>query len=473
MWLALRFPHWALDSRQLGTPSNAPVLIVETRQGRRCVVAADAQAMTAGVRRAMALADAQVRVPDAQIVERHLAPEKAALERLAGWAWCYSDQVHVLVQDTIDDSAGLIVEIGASLRLFGGRRALFDRMRQDLQRLGYRYVAGTGDTPEAALVFARAPRRGRRRALHELPIGCLSLAAAMRASLQASGVKRVGELLALPSSALHKRYGSELLDYLERLRGRRPHGLALYRLPERYATRHELFGAIESIQGLAFVLRRVFTELEAFLRGADAVIQTLRLTLTHDSLPNTQRTLRLSRPTRTAAHLERVAADNLSRLELAAPVLEIALATDRLRRQAPTQANLCAQGQSTDGEYHWTTVLDRLRARLGHDGVTWLAAPADHRPERASAHADSPQAIESRATPPRPLWLLDPPRPAPADLTLIQGPERIETGWWDGASVRRDYFRALDTQGRQLWVYRRLEPPASGAPVYYLHGLFG
>ena len=102
-----------------------------------------------------------------------------------------------------------------------------------------------------------------------------------------------------------------------------------------------------------------------------------------------------------------------------------------------------------------------------------MAAPADHRPERASAHADSPQAIESRATPPRPLWLLDPPRPAPADLTLIQGPERIETGWWDGASVRRDYFRALDTQGRQLWVYRRLEPPASGAPVYYLHGLFG
>lgn len=421
----------------------------------------------------MPLADAQVRVPDAQVVERHLAPEKAALERLAGWAWRYSDQVHVLVQDTLDDGAGLIVEIGASLRLFGGRRALFDRMREDLQRLGYRYAAGTGDTPEAALVFARMPRRGRRRALHELPIGCLSLAAATRASLQASGVKRVGELLALPPAALHKRYGGELLDYLERLRGRRPHGLALYRLPERYTTRHELFGAIESVQGLAFVLHRVFTELEAFLRGADAVIQTLRLTLSHDSIPDTERTLRLSAPTRTAAHLERVAADNLGRLELAAPVLEIALATDRLRRTAPTQADLCTQDQTTDGEHHWSTVLDRLRARLGHDGVTWLAAAADHRPERASAHADHPQAIQSRVAAPRPLWLLDPPRPAPVDLTLLQGPERIETGWWDGASVRRDYFRALDGQGRQLWVYRRLDAPAADVPVYYLHGLFG
>ena len=80
------------------------------------------------------------------------------------------------------------------------------------------------------------------------------------------------------------------------------------------------------------------------------------------------------------------------------------------------------------------------------------------------------------ASPLRPLWLL----PEPLTLTgatacallheplqLRHGPERIESGWWNGDAVR-DYFIATDARGERLWVYR--ERPGEN---WYLHGLFG
>jgi len=36
------------------------------------------------------------------------------------------------------------------------------------------------------------------------------------------------------------------------------------------------------------------------------------------------------------------------------------------------------------------------------------------------------------------------------------GPERIETGWWRGPSVRRDYYRVEDQRGSRFWLFRRL-----------------
>ena len=36
------------------------------------------------------------------------------------------------------------------------------------------------------------------------------------------------------------------------------------------------------------------------------------------------------------------------------------------------------------------------------------------------------------------------------------GPERIETLWWRGPSVRRDYYRVTTESGRYLWIFQRL-----------------
>ena len=78
----------------------------------------------------------------------------------------------------------------------------------------------------------------------------------------------------------------------------------------------------------------------------------------------------------------------------------------------------------------------------------------------------------------RPLWLLHAPRPLAeiaavpqhgGPLTLIAGPERIESGWWDGNDVARDYFVARNPALALLWIYR--ERRENGG--WYLHGIFG
>ena len=78
----------------------------------------------------------------------------------------------------------------------------------------------------------------------------------------------------------------------------------------------------------------------------------------------------------------------------------------------------------------------------------------------------------------RPMWLLAAPQPLESQrgrprhggaLRLLKGPERIESGWWDGGDIRRDYYVAKDVTGAVLWIYRECD----GARHWFLHGIFG
>jgi protein ImuB len=111
--------------------------------------------------------------------------------------------------------------------------------------------------------------------------------------------------------------------------------------------------------------------------------------------------------------------------------------------------------------------------------VHGLSPRAEHRPERAW-RATAPGAGAGQAPrSPRPLWLLERPRPLDevdskphyhdGPLSLIAGPERIESGWWDEADVKRDYFIAQTPDLATLWIYRERKQPGG----WYLHGIFG
>ena len=53
------------------------------------------------------------------------------------------------------------------------------------------------------------------------------------------------------------------------------------------------------------------------------------------------------------------------------------------------------------------------------------------------------------------------------DVAQALGPERIETAWWRGATVRRDYYVVETRSGARFWVFRRLRDGA-----WFLHGVF-
>ena len=59
--------------------------------------------------------------------------------------------------------------------------------------------------------------------------------------------------------------------------------------------------------------------------------------------------------------------------------------------------------------------------------------------------------------------------PGPGCCTT--GPERIESGWWDGNDVRRDYFVAESPSGERVWIYRDGRH-GFGDGEWFVHGLF-
>jgi protein ImuB len=63
--------------------------------------------------------------------------------------------------------------------------------------------------------------------------------------------------------------------------------------------------------------------------------------------------------------------------------------------------------------------------------------------------------------------LLDAPLPLESGVVLEQGPERIESGWWDGKGVARDYYIARYSQGAKLWVFQERQ-----SKRWYVHGMF-
>jgi len=69
----------------------------------------------------------------------------------------------------------------------------------------------------------------------------------------------------------------------------------------------------------------------------------------------------------------------------------------------------------------------------------------------------------------RPVWLLAEPQPLEDALEIEDGPERIESGWWDGHDVRRDYYVARTPAGVRLWIFRERRAPGR----WFLHGVFG
>jgi len=114
-------------------------------------------------------------------------------------------------------------------------------------------------------------------------------------------------------------------------------------------------------------------------------------------------------------------------------------------------------------------LAERLQARLGRDAVAGLNGVEDHRPEYSWRIRALDEPSRCTALAHRPAWLLPKARRCTIeDYEILAGPERIETGWWDGRDCRRDYFIVRDRHGSMLWAYHEYKP----RPGWHLHGIF-
>jgi protein ImuB len=527
LWACLYFPSLALDvfARAWSDEDTAQRFVVASGGNAPKVIAANAAACEAGIRRGQTISTALALAPDIVLRDRDPAAEACAIAQVATWTLRFTPQVSVMSADA------LALEIGGSVRLFGGLSPLVTRISNGVMAQGYEAQLGIAPSPTAALLLARAaevdphargsrryaqpsaPKGGAIRALGRpcganvqtvcdarelprvlapLPLKLLDIDADTLATLAATGITTFGQAASLPRDALARRCGQNLVTTLDRALARSADPRVPYVPPPHFSSRLELPVPVAGIEALSFGVNRLVHELTAWLsaRGLGAV--RLSLTFTHEhylqqrGVPATHVPFMLGAPARMPAHLIGVLRERLARVALPAPVEAIVLESEETAPLAGRNLGLLP-GDEADAAQ--VPLVDRLRARLGDDAVILLTPHAEHRPENSErtsfvrvalqskpltrkTHRDSARLPEA----PRPLWLLDEPEPLQhrleqAPWVLQDGPERIESGWWDGNDLRRDYFVAETPDGAIAWIYRDHRYGIDDGE-WFLHGLF-
>jgi protein ImuB len=476
LWLCIALPQLPLEAMQACDEGRATV-VTACEGSARWVICCNPVAAEARLKAGMNYSTALAVHAEVTMVERSVKAEKAALERLAAWAYQFSGAVvigEIAAELRHARSSCLWLEIGASLKLFGGFRSLIERFERELQTLHYTYRLGVGPTLEGAALLARAGIRlaiTTREALHQrirdLPISQLCFAPDISHQMHLAGVRTIGLLIELPRDGVARRFGPEISLYLDRLVGAAADPRPVYQLPARYTAHFEFEFEVRNTEALLFSLRRMLREFSGYLRARDTGVQRFTLTLMHREAPATTLDIGLSRPDRNSDRFFALVREQLERIEPPAPTVGVAVSAECFLAPYDLQPELLG-GVSREGETLSHTI-DRIAARIGEEHVHGLKLIADHRPEACWSKASLDEKRPALRFPDRPLWLL--PQPQLLELSampqITSGPERIEHGWWDGGDVQRDYFIVRTSNGSDLWVYHDLQNRS-----WYLHGFW-
>jgi protein ImuB len=389
-------------------------------------------------------------------------PEREALAALAAWACQFTPRV------SLEPPQALLMEVEGSLRYFGGRWKFLARLRAGLPRLGFEARIAEAPTARAALWMARG-EGGR---LEALPVAVTDLAPDSLGLLANLGVQTLGGLMRLPREGIAQRFGQAQLDEIDQATGRAPEAREFFVPPARFCAKLELPSPVMHAEQTLFAARRLLAEMEGFLAARHAGVRNFSLQLLHDGPPRTEVKLGLATCGRDAEHFARLLRERLARTELPAAVEAIRLEAADIEILPDGNRSFLSDPHAAGEE--WLQLVERLQSRLGSEAVHGLDTHPDHRPERAWVPVSPGKEFLSKETKkngPRPLWLLDPPRRlAEGEFALLAGPERIESGWWDGADTRRDYFIARTGEASLAWIYRQRGAEPGGN--WFLHGFF-
>ncbi len=504
-----------LSDRPAGdaSPDETPIAVTEERSGTVRVVLCNQTARDGGVRRAMTVAEAVALLPGLNVQTYDAQANRFALKTLAAWAQAFSPIVH------IEDSDTLFLDVTGCERLFGGEANLLDRAIEGLTLQGYSSRGAIADTPGAAWAIAHTHENdalvtsvGRDvEDLLRLPVGALRLDGKTVAALAAVGVDTIEALLYLPRACLGVRFGDGLLHRLDQALGRLPEPLAPYHAPPVLRACLRLGAPTDRRDLVHHAASHALAQFCEQLQARMAGVTRLHATFYHVDATPTTLAVDVSQPMRVFKRLNHLLTERMDQTRLPAEVNAVMVWARHTEPLDDLQDELF-QTRLFD-ERDLAELVDRLSMRLGSRAVARVALVDDHQPERTYTYVPcvdtsdghtsqpagtSPQRRDSRsqreclpvttapASDARPLRVWSRPvevrvmSVAPdGPLTTFRfqsedhavvtcvGPERVETGWWRGLHVRRDYYRVVDQSGRAFWIFR---DACTGR--WFVHGVF-
>jgi protein ImuB len=329
-------------------------------------------------------------------------------------------------------------------------------------------------------------------ALATMPLDALRLPDEVLDLLRQLGLQRVGELESLPRADFNARFGLELLHRWDQATSRLDEPIVALPLPQEFEAEQFFEHPIGERVTLEVVLKRLVDRVAqmAAMAGRGA----LRVEGTFDcrTSGNVCFDVGLFRPSASADHLFGLLQMRLERLILPGKVETATVKITETAALEKHQAELFDSGTAEHAR-HTADLIDRLASRLGRRAILGVRLLAEAQPERAYCYDSlfdgkrrGGKCSPTRDLPPRPLQLLKRPiRLAavsimpdgpPLHFTLPAGqqrvarswgPERIQTGWWRGQPIHRDYYRVETSTGARYWLFGRRSDGN-----WFLHGIF-
>jgi len=484
LWIAAHFPKLALESLA-AAPVDEAAVVTESWRGCARVIAANDKALSLGIRPNIKLSAAFALSDSLHVLMRCSESEQSKLRALGEYAQRFTPVVSLV------PPAALLMEVSGSIKLFGGLGAIKHLLAAGLREQRITAHLCAAPTALAALWLARHEEDGvlSREALvgrlSRVPLEAAEWPEKTQKLLKNMGIRTLGDCMRLPRDGFARRIGLQYLHELDKSRGS-------------YDLRHELEPVIELRARIEFadevsstallvnVGKKLIADLVEDLQKRQIQIQGFDCVLHHRDRTMTVEHINLVEPTQDEERFVRLFTDRLEQMRLPAPVVALDMRAGPAEPVIASHGSLFGHADGLDPGSAQSSLIERLQARFGMENLYGMDLVDEYRPE--ATWSKSRQFLRQRRPPlaisrarERPLWILPAPRRLSSTpdnrpcykshepLRIEQGPERIESGWWDGREIGRDYYKASSSHDERLWIFQ----DHCASRDWYLHGFFG
>ena len=442
----LLFPDLSLDAQGLDHHKSKIAIHHKNR-----IIQSSGDAIADGVLPGVTLSMALVLCPKLYIYPYQPDIERRSLHRLAIWAYQYSHQVAIW-------NKGLCIEVSKSKLLFGDLAEFSQIIKQSAILQKNRVHIAFGYTPEMAALFLKQKVRPREHAfyktLHQIPIEAINIQDNQKKRLKNMGFRTIGDYFTATSRSRQSRLHQDTYQYLDAVAGRHQTPLTWFTPPAVFNQSIGFIKGLESINMLKFPANRLVQDATNWLNQRQCATTEIRWKLTLEDRTTESLHILLKQAANNTSALSEPTWLKLEKLNLRSSIIEIRLQINHLQQATLTNHDLFTKAHDSDR----SQLINRLIARLGSDCITTPCRIQDSRPEYANQLKKCQLSHPLPDIPPRPIWLLDSPKPLGYSLekaghVLLQGPERVETGWWDFKPVCRQYWIGTCHHERISWIY--------------------
>jgi len=482
IWLYLHFPLLPLETLlpQLpGEQSAKPIAVIDQRRNTQSVLCCNSQASAWGIEPDLSVSTALALCPELQLLPRQPEQEQQSLQQLALLCYRFSPII------TVHSDCGLWLEISGCYQLFKGYDSLLQQLYSRLQAQGITATNGIGRNPLAAQLVCQADfetelpsTRQLQQRLLSTDLHHLKTSAKQQQIFKQLGLKTLGDLLALPRSALSRRFDAALMLYIAQLNNDKPFNAPRFQPANSFRDLIQNPQGIFNKENLLFPMKTLLQNLCHYLMARHCYCQEIEWRFEPLIGEPAQMRIQLSGSQNNWSSLLMLSRLQLERLELPRSIEQIVLFSDQFIEAPKGRVNLDLFGDNS-GAQQSNELIDSLNARLGIEALSQPVLNQDYLPEQASTllapGEQAETATSDRAKAPQPVWLLTEPAPVQVrnqqlhwhqPLNIISGPERLCGNWWQGEQ-QRDYYLACDNKGARYWLFRE-----ASNQRWFVHGLF-